>query len=54
MKVSAIFEIGRCGFGVKRKVFDCCPIKWSMRITIGIAAVTIVWGDASAIRGFGA
>lgn len=54
MKVSAILEIGRCGFGMKKKVFDCCPIKWSMRIAIGIAAFTIVWGDAAAIRGFSA
>lgn len=54
MKISAIFEIGRCGVGVNRKVFDYQPIKWSVRIAVGIAAVTIVWGDAAAIRGFGA
>lgn len=54
MKVSMILEIGNCGFGFKQKVFDCAPTKWSTRLAVGVIAITVVWGDAAAIRGFGA
>ena len=52
MDISLIFEFGLCGFGIKRKVFDVNPTKYSFRIAVGIMALTFVYGNAAAIRSF--
>jgi hypothetical protein len=53
MKLTFISELGLVGFSWKCKKFDISPTKFSARIAIGIIAITAVWGNSAAIRGFG-
>lgn len=53
MKLSIIFEVfGWYGFSWKYLVFDMEPTKWRLRVAFGLGAITFVWGDSAAIRGF--
>lgn len=52
MKFALLIQFGRCGFGAKYSQFDVRPTKWRASLMLGICAVVIVWGDATALRAF--